>query len=101
MARYTSPKLDGHKVAFRGRRFWIIEVEEGRDFDWISKGMGDVAIYDTADQLTIGSASRKEGGGFICTVMCGPHAFQYDVPRVEDLGRVADAELNRLSKAMG
>jgi hypothetical protein len=28
MSRYTPPELDGHKVLYSGKRYWIFEIDE-------------------------------------------------------------------------
>jgi hypothetical protein len=60
MPGYQPPDLDGHKVVFKGRRFWVIDLEEGRTFDYRDKELADFAIYDTAEGYTIATASRRE-----------------------------------------
>jgi len=90
MSMYKPPDLDGHKVAFKGTRFWVIEIEDGRDFDCISKDMADLAVYDAAERMTIAWATRKEGGGYACGTACGQIAIEFEVDRIEDLGRVSD-----------
>jgi len=97
MTKYEPPALDGHKVAFKGRRFWVIEVEEGRDFDCIGKDTADLAVYDAAERMTIAWATRKAGGGFACGTACGQIAIQFDVERIEDLGKVSDVKSRWLS----
>jgi hypothetical protein len=99
MSRYKPPELDGHKVAFKGRRFWVIEVEEGRDFEHVSKDYADLAIYDAAEQMVIGWALREEGGGFRCGTSAGQVEIRYHVEKLEDLGRVTDAESWQLCRA--
>jgi len=90
MPKHKPPELDGHKVAYKDEQFWVIELEEGRDYDCISKDMADVAVYDAAEQLTIAWATRKEDGGFACGTACGQIEIKFEVDRIEDLGRVSD-----------
>jgi hypothetical protein len=96
MSRYKPPQLDGHKVAFKGKRFWVIEVEEGRDFQHVSKDYADFAIYDTAEKMIIGWALREEDGSFRCGTAAGQIEIQYNVEKLEDLGRVTDQRLTKL-----
>ena len=96
MPGYQPPELDGHKVAFKGRRFWVIELEEGRIFDDRDKELADFAIYDTAEGYTIATASRKDGGGFTFWISFGQHELKCEAERLEDMGRLADARLRKI-----
>jgi len=90
------PELDGHKVVCKGRRFWVIELEEGRTFDDRNKELADFAIYDTAEGYTIATASRRDGGGFTFWISFGKHELKYVAEQLEDIGRLADAKLQKI-----
>lgn len=98
MSGYKLPELEGHKVAFVDERYWIVEIEEGRDFQDVSKDIADFAIYDKAEGMVIGWASRDEGGGFRCGTAAGQIEIHYHVEKLEDLGRVTDAKSWQLFK---
>jgi len=98
MSRYKPPELNGNKVAFRGRRFWVIEIAEGRWFDIVDKDVAEYAVYDAADGLTIACASRKEGGGFACQTWGGLCELDYDVDTIEEIGRVSDRKFRWMLK---
>jgi hypothetical protein len=92
MARYTPPELNGHKVAYRGRRFWIVEVDEDHPFDWVAAESGQYAIYDALFGSTIAYASEDPGGGYACEFHYGPHVLGCYVNALKDMGRVVSAE---------
>lgn len=96
MRLYKQPELKDHKIAFNDGRFWIVEVEEARGFWDISKDFADLAIYDAAEEMVIGWASRKEGGGFHCGTAAGQIVVHYYVDKLEDLGLVTDAKSRQL-----
>jgi len=98
MSRYKPPELNGNKVAFRGKRFWVIEIVEGRWFDLVDRDVAEFAVYDAAAGLTISWASRKQGGGFACQTWCGMVELDFDVERLEELGRVSDRKLRWMMK---
>ena len=94
--RYHPPDPQGHKVAFKGKRFWVIELEEGRMFECYDKEIADFLIYDKWLGAPIAWASHAEGGGFtILIIYCG-HELKYHADRIEDLGRVAAAEADMI-----
>ncbi len=97
MPRYTLPNLEGHKVAYRGRRFWVIEVDEQHPFDWVKTNLGRYAIYDMAGGMTIASASEAPGGRYICTYPLGQGELHCHANTVSEMGRVVDAEYRKYS----
>jgi hypothetical protein len=64
--RYFSPDLEGNKIAYKGRRFWVIELLEGKSFEGWKKEPGvHFVIYDRRDV------------GIIATV--APHGTEFMV----------------------
>ena len=100
MLRYKPPELSGHNVAFKGRRYWIIEVDEDHPFDWVSTDLGKFAVYDKELSTTIAFASRNRRGGYRCTFTFGQHEFSYDVDSIKNIGKVVNAESQRVFKQM-
>lgn len=43
---YKPPPLDGHVVPYRGKRYWVIEVDEDHPFEWVSDDVAQWAIFD-------------------------------------------------------
>jgi hypothetical protein len=60
------PKLNGHKVAYRGRRYWVIEIDDDHPFEYFDASHGEFVIYDRRDAVVIATASRMEGGIYQC-----------------------------------
>lgn len=45
--RYSSPDLEGNRLAYKGRRFWIVEIADGGSFHGFDrKEFGEYAVYD-------------------------------------------------------
>ena len=64
--RYFSPDLEGNRIAYRGRRFWVIEILEGKSFQGFKKEPSvHFIIYDRRDD------------GIIATV--APHGTEFMV----------------------
>jgi hypothetical protein len=91
MPRYTPPELEGHKVAYRGRRFWIIEVDEQHPFDWVEAVFGEYTIWDAADVATAGYAKKDPRGGFLCTFQYGLHELECRAESLQAIGPVVNA----------
>ena len=36
--KYTPPQLSGHKVAYKGKRYWVIEIDEAHPFEGVDAG---------------------------------------------------------------
>ncbi len=46
VSRYKSPVLNGHEVAYKGKRYWVVKVTSENPLDWVDAPDYDVAIYD-------------------------------------------------------
>lgn len=95
MPRFNPPELSGHSVAFKGRRYWIIEVDVDHPFDWVTTD-----LYDKELGVTIAFASSKRGGGYSCTFTFGQYDFSCDADSFKDIGKVVTAESGRVYKSM-
>jgi hypothetical protein len=96
--RYQPPELNGHKVAYKGMRFWVIEIEEDRPFEWLSKDIADYAIYDKREQDILACALRDQPDGFICTVSLGQITHEKHVDDIRELGVFANREILPMMK---
>ena len=101
MTRYNAPKLDGQKVAYKGKRFWVIEIEENQKFEWVDRDLGEYAVYDKALEAVIAIAWRNASGGFKMTVPWGPITHEVHVGIIKAMGIEADREGHRMYKAYG
>ena len=44
--RYTRPELGNHTLAYKGRRYWVVQIAPGERFEYADGSMGDYAVYD-------------------------------------------------------
>ena len=44
--RYKRPELGPHKVAYKGRRYWVIEISETENFHYHSRETAQYAAWD-------------------------------------------------------
>jgi hypothetical protein len=48
---HSVPSLTGYKVPYKGRRYWVIEIENDRPFDFVSKELSDFAVLKRCAQF--------------------------------------------------
>lgn len=70
--KYTFPDIQSSSLAYKGRRFWIIEIAGEDTFGGISKNDADYAFYYTRYQALYGEGfyaaiSTTDSGDFIVT----------------------------------
>ncbi len=46
VSRYKPPVLNGHEVAYKGKRYWVVKVTDQNPLDWVEAPDHDLAIYD-------------------------------------------------------
>lgn len=61
MSWYTSPKLDGHTVIYKGRRFWVFEISGLHPF-FGHEAHCDVIVYDKLHNCPIGFCDKNLNG---------------------------------------
>ena len=44
-ARYSSPKIEGQKILYKGRRYWVIEMDKKLPFE-LCENICDAVVYD-------------------------------------------------------
>ena len=91
MRKDKIPTLKGHVIAFKGRRFWVIQIDEEHPFGWVTSEFGELAVYDLSCDLILGYASRKANGAYRCTVLHGQSDHCVEVERLQDIGRAVHA----------
>lgn len=68
--KYITPDLEDNSVAYRGRRYWVVELAKGGQFQCIDTTIADYVVFDRLDNAPIGRIMRVPGDGFeISTVM--------------------------------
>jgi len=72
-SKYIYPDLNGHKVLYKGKRFWVFEINSDFPFEGYEEHCS-VIVYDKEDGCEIAGA-QKNTKGYIGSLI-GP---QYDV----------------------
>ena len=90
---YTFPDLKNSTLAYKGRRFWIIEIAEGDTFSSdITLADGDYVFYDALYESLYGEGfiatiSKSEVNGFIVNPR-GTHVdMSYDAGSIREVIR--------------
>lgn len=65
--RYRTPDLEGNRIAYKGRRFWVIELAEGRSFQLIAPEFADFVVYDRLNDCAIARVQHQPDGTLLVT----------------------------------
>lgn len=93
--RYVTPDLEGNSVAYRGRRYWLVELAPGGSFQSIDASVADYVVFDRLENAPTGRVSCDPEGGFeVSTVMgfAGPDHAPTLREAVQLAVRLADQE---------
>lgn len=97
--KYTTPDLEGNAVAYRGRRYWVIELKEGGEFQCIDTTIADYVVFDRFDEAPIGRIRREPGGGFEISTTMGFEGPD-QAPTLREAVQVAVKLINQECKAL-
>jgi hypothetical protein len=68
--RYYTPDLEGNRIAYKGRRFWIVEVLPGGGFQGFGPPeWGDFVVYDRLYGGPLACVTRNQDGIFSATTV--------------------------------
>lgn len=99
VSRYTPPKLNGHNVAFKGKRWWIIEVDDDHPFEGHPFDGEMFIVFDKLEGWVLASVKLDEDGLYDCQNCVGPHCFNFKVSRIQEIGRFVEREALKIFKA--
>ena len=57
---YISPELAGHNVLYKGKRYWVIEVDAEHPFEWMDSETAHYAVYDKFMRCIIATVEVQE-----------------------------------------
>lgn len=89
MSKYIPPKLQGHKVIYKGRRFWIFEVSEEHGFEDCEE-FCTLVIYDKFIEAPVGFGDKET---LVCKIPVGPYEVDARGSSPRELARQAAATL--------
>ena len=57
--KYITPDLEGNRLAYRGRRYWLVELADGASFQCVDKEEADYVVFDRLDDAPIARVTRR------------------------------------------
>ncbi len=77
--RYKRPDIGNNSVAYKGRRYWLVQISEGGEFGGFKRNECDYVLYDCYLEMNIATADDVDGGTYsgeiIAHVDCGRDEF--------------------------
>ena len=73
--KYITPDLEGNRLAYRGRRYWLVELADGASFQCVDKEEADYVVFDRLDDAPIAATSeapRHSEGCLWCSILGTP-----------------------------
>jgi hypothetical protein len=61
---YTPPVLDGHKILYKGKRYWVFEVDEEYPFEGYEKDCRYLIFDKSYGGCVISWCERDDDGSF-------------------------------------
>lgn len=98
--RYVTPDLEGNSIAYKGRRYWLIELAEDGMFQCVDTSIADYVVFDRLDNAPIGRVAKIPGGGLeVSTIMgfAGPDEVDTLKEAVAAAVRLAEEECKAVS----
>ena len=99
MQKYTPPQLSGHKVAYKGKRYWVIEIDEAHPFEGVDAGSAAFVIYDAATPCIIATAIKRAQGGYKCNLHSHV-ALTYAAESIRDMVAMSEKEMGKYMDAI-
>ena len=63
--KYTRPDIGRNTIAYKGRRYWMIELAKDGKFDFVTKEFGDYVLWDCLFNAVIATIRKAKEGGVI------------------------------------
>ena len=95
--KYITPDLEGNRLAYRGRRYWLVELADGASFQCVDKEEADYVVFDRLDDAPIARVTRIPDGTFEISTIMG-FASDYSVT-LEEAVKVAASLIDEELKA--
>ena len=68
--KYITPDIEGNRLAYRGRRYWLVELADGASFQCVDKEEADYVVFDRLDDAPIARVTRMPDGTLeVATIM--------------------------------
>ncbi len=61
---YLPPEINGHNVPYKGKRYWVIEVDADHPFEWVDSETANFAVYDKSMRYVIATVQLDDDGRY-------------------------------------
>lgn len=82
--KYVAPKLNGHNILYKGRRYWAFEVSKEFPYEG-SEDIDSVAIYDGLFETDVAWCHIEANGQFKGVVAYGMHELTVSGSTIREL----------------
>lgn len=98
--RYVTPDLEGNMIAYKGRRYWVVELAEDGQFQCVDTSIADYVVFDRYDNAPIGRVIQIPGGAFEVSTIMGFEGPE-DAATLREAVRVAVRLIEAECRALG
>ena len=98
---YVRPPISAHKVTYKGRRYWVVEVGDDAGFEGYEKDDADFVVWDGLYGSCLGIIRRTQDSGYVGKIIahvdCGETDFATLKEAVAGLAKEYDWYISRTS----
>jgi hypothetical protein len=94
MSRYTRPDIGKNSLAYRGLRYWLIEISPDNEFEGWNKSDCDYVLFDCLLGGVAALAKEIEGGRISGSIIAHVESDTFEFSSLRDAaqGLAAEAE---------
>lgn len=81
---YTPPKLNGQNVLYKGRRYWVFEINKDHPYDTY-EDCCDTIVYDKFFGTEAAFAIRQKDGSYEGDIPYGQQSIDFKAADAKDL----------------
>ena len=84
---YTKPKLNGHRILYAGKRYYVFEVDEDHPYEDCETHC-DLVIFDKSDEIYNGVTAwckKLPDGGFEGATPLGQGVYPFSAKTIKEL----------------
>jgi hypothetical protein len=84
--KYHRPDIGNNTLAYKGRRYWVIELAQDGKFDFVTKELGDYVLWDCLFNGVLATIKNTKGGGVVGSLMSHVE-LSYSFRNIEDAAK--------------
>ena len=78
--KYTAPDVGENTVAYKGRRYWVIELAPNGQFEYVDTSMGDYVLWDGDLNGVLGTLRKCKNGKLIGEIIAHVDLGSHEYP---------------------